>query len=199
MGEQRNPARKCRVSAVFEGFCGGSQGREYAPRKEKDNKKIAGTRFPRWPVGPAPGVHINGVGWDGTSFGTPKIEMADMIPDISSNPFTAFALGGIAMQTTHALIGEAGYPEAVIPLNQRGADVLAATMARYVGNSDVRGSRVESYATPTANYYSTTSDYSTQFNGQITVQSQNPDQLAQQLRARACRQRLAQPVGGGSR
>jgi hypothetical protein len=74
--------------------------------------------------------------------------------------------------------------------------VLAATMARYVGDQDVRGSRMESYATPVYNYYSSSQDYSTQFNGPVTVQAQNPDEMAQRLAARSRRQRLAQPIGG---
>jgi hypothetical protein len=106
------------------------------------------------------------------------------------------ALGGIVTQPQTALIGEAGYPEAVIPLNQRGAEVLAETMARYVGNSEVRGSRMESYATPVNNYYSNSQDYSTQFHGPITVRAQDPEAMAQKLAARARRQRLAQPIGG---
>ena len=96
----------------------------------------------------------------------------------------------------NALIGEAGYPEAVIPLNQRGADVLAETMARYVTKGDVQGSQMERYASPTYNYYSTTQDYSTNITGAITVQAQNPDEMAQRLSARAKRARLAQPIGG---
>ena len=106
------------------------------------------------------------------------------------------ALGGIVTEPQTALIGEAGYPEAVIPLNQRGANVLAETMARYVGNSEVRGSRMESYATPVNNYYSNSQDYSTQFHGPITVRAQDPEAMAQKLAARARRQRLAQPIGG---
>ncbi len=122
-----------------------------------------------------------------------------------TNPLASFttvarkanhALGGIVTEPQTALIGEAGYPEAVIPLNQRGAEVLAATMARYVGDQDVRGSRMESYATPVYNYYSSSQDYSTQFNGPVTVQAQNPDEMAQRLAARSRRQRLAQPIGG---
>lgn len=122
-----------------------------------------------------------------------------------TNPLASFttvarranhALGGIVTEPQTALIGEAGYPEAVIPLNQRGAEVLAETMARYVGNSEVRGSRMESYATPVSNYYSNSQDYSTQFNGPITVRAQDPEAMAQKLAARARRQRLAQPIGG---
>jgi hypothetical protein len=96
----------------------------------------------------------------------------------------------------NALIGEAGYPEAVIPLNQRGAEVLAATMARYVDKGDVQAAGMERYASPVTNYYSTTQDYSTQFNGPVTVKAQNPDELANKLAARARRQALAQPIRG---
>lgn len=128
-----------------------------------------------------------------------SVHTPDLFPNIT-NPFPApkinQALGGIVTKAHTALIGEAGYPEAVIPLNQRGADVLAATMARYVDKSDVQASSMERYATPTYNYYSTTQDYSTQFNGEITVQAQNPDDMAIKLASRARRQALAQPIRG---
>ena len=93
-------------------------------------------------------------------------------------------------------LGEAGYPEAVIPLNARGAEILAATMARYVDKTEVQASGVERYASPVYNYYSSTQDYSTNFTGPVTVQAQNPDEMAQRLAARAKRTRLAQPIGG---
>jgi TP901 family phage tail tape measure protein len=108
-----------------------------------------------------------------------------------------FALGGIATRQTNAIIGEAGYPEAVIPLNQRGAEVLAATMARYVDRTSVQTSMVSQYATPVINNYSSQSfDQSTQFTGPITVKAQSPDEMAQALQARARRKALSQPIQG---
>lgn len=110
---------------------------------------------------------------------------------------TAMAMGGIATRQMKATIAEAGYPEAVIPLNQRGAEVLAATMARYVDNTSVKSAMVSPYSTHVVNNYNAnTYDQRTQFNGEITVQAQDPDQMAKALQARARRQALAQPVRG---
>ena len=148
---------------------------------------------------PLPGgksVDFAGFKWDGVSVGGTPVKSGDLIPDIAKNPFTKYADGGIAYGAHKAWIGEAGYPEAVIPLNARGAEVLAATMARYVDKSDIQASGMERYASPVTNYYTNNQDYSTQFNGQITVQAQNPDELAARLSARARRQALAQPIRG---
>lgn len=123
----------------------------------------------------------------------------DLFPNIP-NPFQAKprALGGIITRPELSLIAEAGYPEAVIPLNQRGADVLAATMARYVDQSQARQAMVGPYASGVVNNYSSSVyDQSTQFNGPITVKAEDPDVMAQRLAARARRSRLAQPVGAG--
>ena len=126
-------------------------------------------------------------GQDSLSFGTKSV------PDVKY----PFALGGIATRQTNAIIGEAGYPEAVIPLNQRGAEVLAATMARYVDRTSVQGAMVSQYATPVVNNYSSQSfDQSTQFNGPITVKAQSPDDMAHALQARARRRALSQPIQG---
>jgi len=109
---------------------------------------------------------------------------------------TPFALGGIATRQMNALIGEAGYPEAVIPLNARGADVLAATMARYLDNSTVRGSQTMANSSQVVNHFSSSYDYRTQFSGAITVQANDPDVMAAKLAARQRMQRLSQPIGG---
>lgn len=47
---------------------------------------------------------------------------------------TPFALGGIVTQPTRALIGEAGYPEAVVPMTQDYLSTLASEIARFGGN-----------------------------------------------------------------
>lgn len=129
-------------------------------------------------------------------FGVPDAESVSIGTKYVNPVDYPFALGGIATRQMNALIGEAGYPEAVIPLNARGAEVLAATMARYVQGSDVQASGMERYASPVTNYYSNNQDYSTQFNGQITVNAQNPDEFAARLAARARRQALSQPIRG---
>jgi TP901 family phage tail tape measure protein len=155
--------------------------------------------FGGWTVGGKeilPKARFGGVTMPGFTLNFP-----DLVPNVP-NPFKATgktnnrALGGIVTQPEKAWLAEAGYPEAVIPLNARGAEVLAATMARYVDKTDIQASGMERYASPVTNYYSNTQDYSTQFNGEITVQAANPDELAHKLQARARRQALAQPIRG---
>ena len=46
-----------------------------------------------------------------------------------------FAQGGIVTQPTRALIGEAGYPEAVVPMTQDYLSTLASEIARFGGGS----------------------------------------------------------------
>lgn len=46
----------------------------------------------------------------------------------------AYALGGIVTQPTRALIGEAGYPEAVVPMTADYLSTLASAIAQYGGS-----------------------------------------------------------------
>lgn len=48
--------------------------------------------------------------------------------------YTGYATGGIVTQPTRALIGEAGYPEAVVPMTQDYLSTLAGEIARYGNN-----------------------------------------------------------------
>jgi hypothetical protein len=50
-----------------------------------------------------------------------------------------FAKGGIVTQPTRALIGEAGYPEAVVPMTQDYLSTLASEIAKFGGNSGTGG------------------------------------------------------------
>lgn len=47
----------------------------------------------------------------------------------------AYALGGIVTQPTRALIGEAGYPEAVVPMTSDYLSTLASEIGKYGGGS----------------------------------------------------------------
>lgn len=47
----------------------------------------------------------------------------------------AYALGGIVTQPTRALIGEAGYPEAVVPMTSDYLSTLASEIGKYSGGS----------------------------------------------------------------
>lgn len=49
--------------------------------------------------------------------------------------FRGYALGGIVTQPTRALIGEAGYPEAVVPMTQDYLSTLASEIGKYSGGN----------------------------------------------------------------
>ena len=55
--------------------------------------------------------------------------------------------GGIALRHGRYELAERGTGEAVIPLNDRGARVLAETMVRYANPDSVRTARTAPYAT----------------------------------------------------
>ena len=54
----------------------------------------------------------------------------------------AYALGGIVTQPTRALIGEAGYPEAVVPMTGDYLSTLASEIGKYSGGSGGRNINV---------------------------------------------------------
>lgn len=76
-----------------------------------------------------------------------KIKTSGLIPDVIKKNMLnlldvqkgkaqkAMALGGIVTQPTRALIGEAGYPEAVVPMTPDYLSTLAGLIAQYGGNS----------------------------------------------------------------
>lgn len=57
----------------------------------------------------------------------------------------AYALGGIVTQPTRALIGEAGYPEAVVPMKSDYLSVLANEISKYSGSGSGNNSQVNVY------------------------------------------------------
>lgn len=102
--------------------------------------------------------------------------------------------GGIATRTTNAVIGEGG-PELVLPLNERGAKMLAETMARYLAAGDARQAKVAPYASQVINNSTIHQDYSTTFSGPVSVEAQDPAEFARLMRQQARAKRLTQPIG----
>jgi len=105
-----------------------------------------------------------------------------------------FAKGGVVTGATHAVIGEAGDSEAVIPLNKQGVEVIAEAIGRYSHSYEAKAAQTAPYAQQiTTN--TTINDHSTQVNGPITVESNDSQELMRELRTKARMSRLASPVG----
>lgn len=96
-------------------------------------------------------------------------------------------------------VGEHG-PEAVIPLNERGADFLGELMGKLSPGLE-GNSRFVSHSTPVASHteYNYSIDRSTNFTGEIVVRANNPAEFVEQLRARSRVMALAQASLGGTR
>lgn len=139
------------------------------------------------------GSKVGAVGNTGRSFGA-HLHVSAIKGGTYVDPRKYLAEGGIAQRETNAKIAEAGYPEAVIPLNERGVSYLVSAMAKYASNTDAKMSRVAPYATKVVvNNYAY--DHSTRINGPITVQSNDPDDFAKKMQAKQRRNALLQPVG----
>jgi TP901 family phage tail tape measure protein len=100
--------------------------------------------------------------------------------------------GGIATKYMRPHIAEAG-PEAIIPLNERGAKLLVETMQRYVSANEAKNSRVAPHSSVVINNSTISQDYSTTFSGPIAVEANNPAEMARQLRQATRAKRLLQP------
>ena len=88
-------------------------------------------------------------------------------------------------------VGERG-PEMVLPLYGRGVEFLSALMKRNQG-PDWRETFVRRDGVPEVSkqiVYNSTYDQSTNFNGNITVQAQDPEEMARKLAARKRQQAL---------
>lgn len=59
-----------------------------------------------------------------------------LMPGSALNLIPGFAKGGIVTQPTRALIGEAGYPEAVVPMTQDYLSTLASEIGKYSGGGN---------------------------------------------------------------
>ena len=97
-------------------------------------------------------------------------------------------------------VGEGG-PEAVIPLNHRGADFMAELMRKTSAGLEARGTNTAHYSQPllTNSIHTYNIDRSTTFTGDIVVRANNPQELIQQLRDRNRAMALSQASLGGRR
>ena len=106
-----------------------------------------------------------------------------------------YAEGGLFDGPQTIGVGEKG-PEAVIPLNDQGADFLRKTMSGLGGRGVGLTGSTPLLANTIHNYQI---DRSTTFTGAITVQANNPNELINQLRARQRTAALSQAALGGAR
>lgn len=99
----------------------------------------------------------------------------------------AFHEGGIVNQRIdNATVAEVG-PEAIIPLNSRGADYLASVFDKVVQKMSVNGRGSSVMFRGGGDVYN---DYSTDVNGPITVMANDPNEMANKLAAKARLSRL---------
>ena len=102
-----------------------------------------------------------------------------------------YGTGGVFDRPNVVGIGEHG-PEAVIPLNSRGADFMTDVMG------SVMGGRAVSAGGRGMSVYNTKIDRSTNFTGPITVQANDPMELIGKLKARQRVMALSRPSLTGS-
>jgi TP901 family phage tail tape measure protein len=101
------------------------------------------------------------------------------------------ALGGVATQRTVTEIAEAGYPEAVIPLNNRGHDYMTG-MYKAISRELVKEITTKQLRLPTAGF-SGGNQYinaSTQITGDITVKADDPGEMLKKIEAKKRRDAL---------
>ena len=102
-----------------------------------------------------------------------------------------FAAGGIATKATSGVFGEHG-AEALLPLNSHGTGFLAG-MYQEITRQLVR--ELGTVASPVAyNGGASHIDASTNFTGPVTVQAQDPNEMARALKEKARVQKLTRPT-----
>lgn len=129
------------------------------------------------------------------SFSAPKIlGNAQSGYHVAGSNTKFYASGGIAMSPHMGVVAESGYPEAMIPLNHRGAEMMAQVMQRYATSDQTRGVHAQSYANPVNQHQTFTYDYSTRVES-VTVVANDPHEMFRQLESIASTKRLVQPAG----
>jgi cell wall-associated NlpC family hydrolase len=108
------------------------------------------------------------------------------------------AEGGVATQRTVAEIAEAGYPEAVIPLNNRGHDYML-NMYKAISREMVKEISTKQMGIPAVGGYSNQYiNASTNFTGEITVKADDPGVMLKKLEQRKRRDALLKPSSARS-
>lgn len=87
------------------------------------------------------------------------------------------AEGGIALSTQYGIVGEGG-PEAIIPLNSKGARFMADALAMMHTSG-------KNMSVGEARQAMQVYNNSTNFNGEIRVEAQDPDEMVRKLKHRA--------------
>ena len=141
-----------------------------------------------------PAYQINwGLNYIAGKFGNPQVANAYKKRNGS------YGEGAIFEGANNITVGERG-AEAVIPLNNQGADFLVGLMTKLSGGLEAKQHNVRGSA-PVGNQAVTHTTYqidrSTTFSGNITVAANNPNELIHNLQARQRVRALSQPVLAG--
>lgn len=111
----------------------------------------------------------------------------------------SYGEGGIFKQGQNINVGERG-PEAVFPLNDKGAEFIQQIITRTQGGNEAKIGTAGHNQPIAHNMYNTYKiDRSTNFTGPITVQAQDPNQFLHKLKQRQRAQALTQPQLAGAR
>ena len=107
-----------------------------------------------------------------------KKDIIEWLRERFSGSGATWAEGGIVTKPTYGVVGEAGYAEAIIPLNSRGAKFMADSLAMM----HTKGKNM-SYgeASSAMNVYNN----NTNFNGEIRIEAQDPNEMTRKLKHKA--------------
>ena len=167
-------------------------------RPEPHQHGVRHVPVPRWHLGATTAGTKTSDPWKQTQYGLRYIKDRYRDPhgglELLAGPHTGTATARCSTGPQTIGVGEKG-PEAVIPLNDRGADVPDqgddGREARGIGmgSSPMRGGM---------SVYNTRIDKSTNFTGPITVQANDPNELMHKLQARQRVMALSRPSLTGS-
>lgn len=136
-------------------------------------------------------------GWAGFNFPKVGIHTGDLIPNIPIPDILQSRMGGGPVERAKAyMVGESGPELFLAPAD--GQIVPHGIANRIASAADARSAMMQPYATVVNAYNSYSYDQSTRITGPITVQAQDPDEMAAKLEARRRRQRLVNPIGSQS-